>query len=476
MALRVVRTDHPPLQGAARPLRTKGPGFPWLQAFVLGGVAILFLGMLVEIALRVADLRATNLAALQCVGSGTLLQDQKGLFVLDAEAGYAMRTNTCVRLKTTEYDGVLKTNAQGMVGPAVGPKAPGEFRIVVLGDSYTVGGQVPYEQTFPAVLERDLRGAGYSNVRVVNAGVGGYTTFNESGLLREDVSWLQPDLVVVAAFLGNDVSENVLATAAGYRLAPEHPKGMTWGLTAARLVDESGDWFPRNNLSGPPPPPPWDPSQGLPQPVGNAVNAGAVAPVSAAQVGIRQAARAVWDGLRANSFLLGKLFGVPVDPSVSTAPGAAPLLSSQERLNLTSFEWTILRDVPHTYWLDVAWPLFGHYLAQTRDTAASVGAPTVLVSIPDMSQVDDEMHARTMANYRFADAEVDWTRPQRDLQAQAQAAGMPMLDLLPRFNADPDRANLYLRIDTHFTAYGHAVTAQAMAQFLLEGGYLRGRT
>ena len=128
---------------------------------------------------------------------------------------------------------------------------------------------MPYQQTFPAVLEKQLRDAGYTNVRVVNAGVGGYTEYNESGLLREDLARLQPDLVVLAAYLGNDVSENVLATAAAYRDAPEHPNGMTWGLDAAKLVDDSGHWFPRNNLPGPPPPPAWDPSQPLPQPVGN---------------------------------------------------------------------------------------------------------------------------------------------------------------------------------------------------------------
>jgi hypothetical protein len=189
-------------------------------------------------------------------------------------------------------------------------------------------------------------------------------------------------------------------------------------------------------------------------------------------MGWRQRARALWDGLRVESLLLGKLFGVPIDPSVSTAPGAAPLAVEQERLNLTSFEWTILRDVPHTYWLDVAWPLFGRYLADARDSAASVGAPLVLLSIPDMSQFDDEMHARTMANYRFRDDEVDWDRPQRELAAVAAADGVPMLDLLPEFRSMPDRSDLYLRIDTHFTAYGHATTAAAIAWYLEDGGYV----
>ena len=41
-----------------------------------------------------------------------------------------------------------------------------------------------------------------------------------------------------------------------------------------------------------------------------------------------------------------------------------------------------------------------------------------------------------------------------------------MLDLLPEFRARSDRADLYLRLDTHFTALGHAATAEAMLDFI----------
>ena len=454
------------------------PPFPWLQLVVLLAAGCAFVVIVTEIGLRVAELRATNLVGLQCVGAGTLLQSYKGLYVLDSTAGYTMRAGTCARLKTSEYDGILRTNSRGMVGPELAAIKPrGEFRIVVLGDSYTVGGQVPYAQTFPAVLEERLHDAGYPNVRVINAGVGGYTTFNEAGLLREDLSWLQPDLVVVAAYVGNDVSENVLATAAGYREAPEHPKGMTWGLEAATLVDQSGAWFPRNQQRGPAPPP-WEPSQGLPEPSGNQPDAAMrVLPTTPPPpAGLRQTLRTLWDDVRSDSLLAGRLFGVPVDRSVSTAPGAAPPAVELERLNLTSFEWTILREIPRTYWLDVAWPLFGHYLAQTRDTAAQVGAPMVMMVIPEMSQFDEQMHARTMANFRFRDDEVDWDRPQRELALQASSIGVPVLDLLPEFRSLADRADLYLRADTHFTAYGHRVAAQALARFLRDGGYVTTRS
>jgi hypothetical protein len=51
--------------------------------------------------------------------------------------------------------------------------------------------------------------------------------------------------------------------------------------------------------------------------------------------------------------------------------------------------------------------------------------------------------------------------------------GVPVLDLLPLFRSMPDRANLYLRIDTHFTAYGHQVAAQSLAAFLEQGSYIK---
>ncbi|HEV7566625.1 MAG TPA: hypothetical protein VGO31_11765 [Microbacteriaceae bacterium] len=451
--------------------------FPWLPLVVLAVVVVLFAAMTAEIGLRIGDLRSSNLAALRCVGAGTVLQGQKGLYELDPAAGYVMQPETCVRLRSTEYDGILRTNRTGLVGPEIGASKPaGEFRIVILGDSYAVGGQVPYEQTFPAVLEARLHGAGLTQVRVIDAAVGGYTTFNEAGLLRERLAEWQPDLVIVAAFLGNDVSENVLATAAGYRLAPEHPKGMTWGASAPRLVDESGTWFPRNGLApdGGSVPPPWNAQEPLPAAVGNqtasatppAPNRPPPSPVQRVRAGMRL----TWDALRANSLLLGGLFGVPIDPGVTTAPGSLPPAAEMSKLNLTSFEWTILREVPHTYWLDVAWPLFGRYLAAIRETAAPVRV--VVMAIPEMSQFDDQMHARRMQDFRFQPDEVDWDRPQRELAAEVQRADLAELDLLPLFRARADRAELYLRFDTHFTAHGHDVTAEALASFLTVGGWL----
>jgi len=474
-----VASTSPTISAPGRPAGRRGQRFPWIPFVVLCVVAVLLVAVGTEIVLQVGELGTARALGAQCAGSGTVLDGQKGLFEIDAAAGYVMRPGVCVQLRSQEYDQVLRTNNRGFAGPDVpDTKAPGEFRVVVLGDSYTVGGQVPYEQNFTALLESRLRADGHGKVRVINAGVGGYTTFNEAGLLRENLGWLQPDLVVVAAYVGNDTAENVLATHGGYRDAPEHPKGVTWGPEAARLLVQSASWFSRNGVAGDVPPP-WDPARGLPRPVGNVPAGSAVAdaappgPPPTVGTRVRQVGRALWDGARARSLLLGKLFGEPVDPSVTTAPGGTPPSTQQKQMNVASFEWTLLREPPRTYWLDVAWPLFGEYLGQVDRTAASVGAPAVVLAIPEMGQFDDAMRARSMSDFRLREDEVDWDRPQRQLAVQARDAGMPMLDLLPTFRERADRDRLYLRLDTHLTALGHEATAEQLAQFLEGGGWLR---
>ena len=75
--------------------------------------------------------------------------------------------------------------------------APADDRVIVaLGDSLTAGLGVAADETYPALLERRLRQAGFV-YRVINAGVSGDTS--AGGLRRLD--WVlrsQPEVVIVA--------------------------------------------------------------------------------------------------------------------------------------------------------------------------------------------------------------------------------------------------------------------------------------
>lgn len=100
----------------------------------------------------------------------------------------------------------IRTNALGYRGDAVGPKAPGELRILVLGDSITLAAYCEESETYPSQLEQRLVRPDRP-VRVINAGVAGASLreylliFNETGRLT------QPDWVVVGLFL-NDAQQS----------------------------------------------------------------------------------------------------------------------------------------------------------------------------------------------------------------------------------------------------------------------------
>jgi hypothetical protein len=93
------------------------------------------------------------------------------------------------------------------------------FRIVVLGDSFTAALQVRLEQTFPYILEEKLNSESRSNKRfeVINLGVIGFGTDQEYLTLKHYGLNYHPDFVILALFLGNDVSDNSFALKGDFR-------------------------------------------------------------------------------------------------------------------------------------------------------------------------------------------------------------------------------------------------------------------
>lgn len=85
-------------------------------------------------------------------------------------------------------------NSLGLRGREVGQKSPDKLRILTLGDSYTFGSGVADDETFSAVLEREL---GAERVEVVNAGIPGYGIFQFVELFRRLAPAIRPDIVIV---------------------------------------------------------------------------------------------------------------------------------------------------------------------------------------------------------------------------------------------------------------------------------------
>lgn len=103
---------------------------------------------------------------------------------------------------SAEYDVEFATNRLGLRSDEVGPKQG--FRVLLLGDSFTCGYGVPRAQTFADLLRKRL------GVEVINAGVGGFEIIHQVQYYHAQGRQLRPDLVVLATYLGNDLTNNVL--------------------------------------------------------------------------------------------------------------------------------------------------------------------------------------------------------------------------------------------------------------------------
>lgn len=83
-------------------------------------------------------------------------------------------------------------------------KAPGELRILILGDSITWGDYLQADEVYVERAERHLREAlPGRTVHVVNAGVGDIGLREELGILEEQGLPISPDVVVVAFYLND---------------------------------------------------------------------------------------------------------------------------------------------------------------------------------------------------------------------------------------------------------------------------------
>jgi len=85
-------------------------------------------------------------------------------------------------------------------------KAPGELRVIALGDSCTFGDGVANWETFANVLEDLLRRADPARpVQVINAGVPGYTSYQIRAYLTRELLAYKPDLVLIYVGLNDHI-------------------------------------------------------------------------------------------------------------------------------------------------------------------------------------------------------------------------------------------------------------------------------
>lgn len=154
--------------------------------------AMVFVCLIGEIALRVTDYEGLSLNVRHPV-LGQTYKPSHDTVITDAESKRRVRVVT----NSLGFRDLERSPARG----------PGR-RVLVLGDSFVAGLAVDFEQTFPRVTEAALRQRTGQPWEVMSFAVAGWGTAQQMLAYREHGRALRPDVVVLAFFSGNDVSDN----------------------------------------------------------------------------------------------------------------------------------------------------------------------------------------------------------------------------------------------------------------------------
>jgi hypothetical protein len=312
-------------------------------------------------------------------------------------------------------------NSQGHYDTEFEP-SPGRFAVLSIGDSFGVG-VVPHDFHFTTVCERELGDTEVYSMGIPEIGPGGYLR-----LLRDEGLRLNPDIIVVNLFLGNDLwdvlrwnnpREHFLATWLDRR-------NVLLILVPGRIAGLVAEWW---RGSGP----------------GRSVGE----PQGETQVG------KVLDSLAA----VRQAFPWVDDPMLEH-----PTYSKEAfiRFERKYYSYTHAAEVHGAYEKTIA------ALLEMRRLAGAI--PIVVMLIPDEYQVDDELWRELRADPALPDMDRDYV--QRRLGPMLESHGFPVLDLLPRLRAEPQlwdgHPHLYLLRDAHFNVRGNRVAGVALARFLKE--------
>jgi len=297
-------------------------------------------------------------------------------------------------------------------------RASAASRIVALGDSFTWGAGITYDDTFVTLLEQKLQ-AEQPGAEVMNLGASGFQPDEYLSVLTWHGLQYHPDLVLMNFYIGNDFlpSEGADIVVAGLR----------W------KVHINGNWA-HDHFS-------WD-HWFLFHDLNYAYKVG--------KARLRHAAgsdQGIWD----------------------IQPGKRQPAATSQAFTGWSAEYLRIVQSRGDQYLKESTPAFEYRWNKTRITLEethrlmqSQHVPWALVLIPAEEQVDGELRKLYVESIQIPQDRLNLQKPQQVLRDWAQSHEVPVIDLTETFRSEVPRARLFQINDFHWNEAGHAVAATAI--------------
>jgi hypothetical protein len=125
----------------------------------------------------------------------------------DVTAGLLFRPHSEALYETTEFTFSASINGLGFRDREFNLGKGANYRIIAIGDSFTYGWGVNLDESWPKVLEKNLRRAGWS-LEIANMGSPGAGPANYADTAEKAIPLLRPDLVVIGVLQGDDLAQS----------------------------------------------------------------------------------------------------------------------------------------------------------------------------------------------------------------------------------------------------------------------------
>ncbi len=338
----------------------------------------------------------------------------QGMFAPHPSRRYTLTPHFRGSVNTREYTTQVRVNAAGLrENTAYGAKTADTYRILALGDSFTMGVGVELEHTYVKHLERLLNAERSDwTYEVINAGVPGYNTRQELAYLKEEGLQLEPDLILLNFYIGNDIRQNhyvpSISVIDGYLQKPKRAPSLLPYKIRLFLARKSHLY------------------------------------------------QFVWPYQRRFLDWLLRRSAVNITKEYQ----------AQHRMIYTVAEHENIRAMWETTRAQL----------QTLVTLTEQRAPQLaVVVIPEQIQLAPQTWAQAVQQLGEDEDVYRLDHPNQRLVDLCAQLGLPVLNLLPIFNRTARGAPFYLKLDGHWNGQGDALAAQAVHTFLRDHKLIAGQ-
>ncbi len=346
------------------------------------------------------------------------------------------------RMTTVTDDGevLIEINSHGLRDREYDYEKPeNTFRILILGDSFTEAMQVNLEDTYHARLERrlneELGAATGLRFEVISGGVAAYGVTREMIFYEEEGRRYQPDLVLMAFYMGNDVRDDHPA------LAQEEPFP---GIYRRQFfqIGEDGELEP------------------LVQAADESLAPGAAQ--AQAQAGSLVRRIDAWLYGHSRLYFYVRPFLSEQVPFIRRMLYAIGFVQSPAPV-LPRYSDT------DTEVIEEAWALEEALIARLRRDVEADGATYAIIIIPDALQIQPEtLREKYPLFYPALLESMDLEKPDRALMGILNRQGIPYLRLYPAFiEYRTETGETLYGSHGHWTVAGHRLAADLIYEWLV---------